>query len=601
MNRTTTCRCGICHDRTVTARRHLPGTETSVRSAALSMALRFVAGSLILGAVLEQVLLVTGGRADPLWVTSLFAVLALAYGATGLLAWGRRPSNRVGAVLVLAAWFWLLAGLANTGITVLIDVGFMCSTLVFAVLVHLLLVYPTGRTSTPWARAVIALAYLTCTVFEVPLYFFDPAGTTPLQIDDRPDLDLLFTRIQLWLILVAVAAAVVLVVLRFRAGTPATRRALGPVAGYVFAAIALALLGPNVFVPLFGWDPLVLFVAQVAALAIVPVAFVLGVLLGGFARTGEVVELGAWFGQERDPAELSGALARTLGDPAAQLVFWMGGDRPYVDVHGAEIDICAVGPGRAVEHIELDGRPIGAIVYDATLVGDPELVRTAGRVLAIAVDRQRLIVELTASRDALRTSRARIVEEGDRARRQLARDLHDGLQGRLVALAIQARRLANQLPDQQQAGAEDLRAGLDAAIQELRSLVHNVMPALLLERGLRAATEEIVDRMPIPTDLEACADLPALPPTVESAAFYVVAEGLANGLKHSRADRMRVRLDLVDEQLRIEIADNGVGGARAGGGLQGLQDRVDALGGRLTVQSRPGRGTTMLAVMPCAS
>jgi signal transduction histidine kinase len=584
----------------VTARRHRRGTETSVRSPALSMALWYVGGSLILCAALEQILIVTGGRSDPLWVTSLFPVLALGYGAAGLLAWGRRPSNRVGAVLVLAGWFWLLAGLANTGITVLIALGFMCSTLVFAVLVHLLLVYPTGRTSTPWARPVIGWAYVTCTVFELPLYFFDPDGTTPLQLADRPDLDLLFTRIQLWLFVIALVAALVLVTLRFRAGTPATRRALGPVAGYVFAALALGLLSPNVFVPLFGWDPLVLFIAQVAALAIVPVAFVLGVLLGGFARTGEIVELGAWFRQDRDPSELSGALARTLGDPAAQVAFWMDGSGRYVDVDGSEVDVDAVGPGRAVELIVVDGRPVGAIVYDATLVGDRELVRTAGRVLAIAVDRQRLTVELTASRDALRRSRARIVEEGDRARRRLARDLHDGLQGRLVALAIQAQQLTKRLPEQQQPSAADLRAGLDGAIQELRSLVHNVMPALLLERGLRAATEEIVDRMPIPTDLEGCPELRALPPTVESAAFYVVAEGLANGLKHSHADRMRVRMELVDEELRIEIADNGVGGALAGSGLRGLEDRVDALGGRLTVESPPGGGTTMLALMPCA-
>ncbi len=585
--------------RTVTARRHLPGTEAPVRSPALSMALWYVGVPLILCAAVEEILIVTGDRADPLWVTSLFPVLALAYGLAGLLAWARRPSNRVGAVLVLAAWFWLLAGLANTGVTVLIAVGFMCSTLVFAVLVHLLLVYPTGRTSTPWARAVIALAYVTCTVFEVPLYFFDPAGTTPLQIADRPDLDQLFTRIQLWLFMIALGAALVLVTLRFRAGTPATRRALGPVAGYVFAALGLGLLGPNVFVPLFGWDPLVLFVAQVAALAIVPVAFVLGVLLGGFARSGEVVELGAWFRHQRDPSELPGVVAGTLGDPDAQVAFWMDAGERYVDVDGSEVDVCAVGPGRAVELVELDGRPVGAIVYDATLVGDPELVRTAGRVLAIAVDRQRLTIELTASRDALRESRTRIIEEGDRARRQLARDLHDGLQGRLVALAIQAQQLARRLPEQDRTSAAELRGGLDVAIRELRSLVHDVMPALLLERGLRAATEEILDRMPIPTDLEACAELRTLPPTVESTAFYVVAEGLANGLKHSHADWMRVRMDLVDKQLRIEVADNGVGGAHAGSGIRGLEDRVDALGGRLTVESPPGGGTRMLALMPC--
>lgn len=567
----------------------------------LARPLWFLAGSLLLGAALEQVLLVAETGTGPLWATSLFPVMSLAYGAAGLLAWSRRPSNRVGAVLVLAAWFWLLAGLANTGVTPLVAVGFACSTLVFAVLVHLVLVYPTGRTTSGWARVVIALAYVTCTVFEIPLYFFDPAGTTPLQIADRPDLDQLLARVQLSLMLVALAATVLLLVRRFRAGSPATRRALGPVAGTVLASIALALLGPNVFVPLFGWDPLVLFAAQVAALAVVPVAFVLGMLLGGFARTGEVVELGAWFGLDRDPAELTAALAGTVGDPTARVAFWMSDAGRFVDLHSAVVDVRAPGPGRSVEFIRIGGRPVGAIVYDATLVVDPDLVRTAGRVLAVAVDRQRLVIELTASRDALRDSRARIVQEGDQARRRFARDLHDGLQTRLVVLAIHAQRLASRLPGEDRPEVEELRAGLDQAISELRGLVHSVMPALLVERGLRAAVQEIVDRMPIPTDLEAGSELRPLPPTVESAAFYVVAEGLTNGVKHSGADRMLVRLDLVDEQLRIEIADNGVGGARTGtgSGLVSLGDRVDALGGRFTVHSPPGGGTTMSALMPC--
>ncbi len=565
------------------------------------MALWFVAGSLAFAAAAEWVLLEAGTQPGPLFLIGLFPVLGLAYGAAGLLAWRRRPSNRVGGVLVLAGWFWLLAGLANTGIPALVAVGFACSTLPIAVLVHLLLVYPTGRTGSRWSRAVIALAYVTCTVFEIPLYFFDPPGTTPLQISDRPELDVLFTRIQLGLILVALTGAAVLVLRRIRAGSPTTRRALGPVAGYVFASIALTLLGPNVFVPLFGWDPLVLFVVQVAALAIVPVAFVLGMLLGGFARTGEVVELGAWFGLDRDPSELSGALAVTLGDPSARVAFRMDGTGRYVDADGDEVEVDTVGAGRAVEFIQIGGRPVGAIVYDATLVGDPEMVRTAGRVLAVAVDRQRLVVELVASRDTLRQSRARIVQEGELARRRLARDLHDGLQARLVLLAIHAQRLATRLPADRRTEIVELRTGLDVAIDELRALVQSVLPALLLERGLRAAVQEIVDRMPIPTDLETSAEFHPLPPPVESAAFYVVAEGLTNGVKHSGADRMRVRLELVDRQLRIEIADNGVGGARTGtgSGLGSLEDRVDALGGRLTVDSPPGAGTTMLALMPC--
>ena len=409
-------------------------------------------------------------------------------------------------------------------------------------------------------------------------------------------------RVQLALAAIAVVAAAVIVVRRYRVSPPATRRVLAPVAAIGLGAVVLVLLSANVLSPMLGMDPLLLFVVQATALSMVPVAFTLGVLRGGFAQTGEIVELGAWFGVERDRSELAGALARTLGDPTVEVVFWLDASARYVDIDGADLEPPASGSVRRDVEIELDGRRVGAIRYDPTLVADPELVRVAGRVLAIAVDRQRLTVELLASRDALRESRSRLVEEGDRARRRLARDLHDGLQARLVVLAIQAQQLSSRLPGEERKQVAELRSGLDAAIGELRAVVQDVMPALLIERGLRAATEEIVDRMPIPTHLDAADDMRPLPPTVETAAFYVVAEGLANGLKHSGANRMRVRLHVVDELLRIEVADDGVGGARAGAGsgLRGLEDRVDALGGRLSVISPPGGGTTMLALVPCA-
>lgn len=583
--------------------------DPPVRSPALARALWFLGGSLLLAAGLEQVLLSTGDTPSPLWAISLTPVVALAYGCAGLLAWSRRPSNRVGAVLVLAAWFWLIAGLANTDVPALLAIGTAGSTLVVAVLVHLLLVYPTGRAGSPAARAVIGLAYLACSVAEVLVHLFDPAGS-PLQVADRPELDDLFSRIQLGLVLVAVAGAAVLVGRRLATGSATTRRALGPVAAGVFVSLALTLLGPNVFVPLLGWNLMVLFVVQVAALALVPVLLLLGMLAGGFARTGEVVELGAWLGPEQTPAELSAAVARTLGDPTARVGFRVGGSGAYAGSDSLPVPVDRPAPGRAVELVRIDDEPVGAIEYDTTLVADRDLVRTAGRVLAVAVDRQRLVVSLTASRDALRESRARIVREGEQARRQFARDLHDGLQTRLVVLAITTQALAGRLPPEYAGEVERLRADLDGAIAEVRGLAHTVMPALLVERGLRAAVQDVVDRMPIDTRLEAPARLGRLPAPVEYAAYYVVTEGLTNAVKHSRADRLHVRLDVVDDQLRIEVVDDGVGGAGTvadrgagpapGQGLRSLVDRVDALGGRVTVHSPAGLGTTISARLPCA-
>jgi signal transduction histidine kinase len=157
------------------------------------------------------------------------------------------------------------------------------------------------------------------------------------------------------------------------------------------------------------------------------------------------------------------------------------------------------------------------------------------------------------------------------------------------------------VPDPYREGATALRLGIDTAAGELRELVHAVMPSTLIEHGLSAATEDLVDRMPVPTRLELGVEDGSLPPMVESAAYFVLTEGLANALKHSRATECAVRLTCADDRLYIEVQDNGVGGAafEDGTGLSGLSDRIDALGGALRIDSPPGSGTRLLVELPC--
>jgi signal transduction histidine kinase len=154
-----------------------------------------------------------------------------------------------------------------------------------------------------------------------------------------------------------------------------------------------------------------------------------------------------------------------------------------------------------------------------------------------------------------------------------------------------------------QAVAARLGADLQAAITELRDLVHGVMPALLTERGLCAATEELADRCPIPVSLDLDSARVALPGTVETTGYFIVAEGLANAVKHSGATALDLRMTRGEGFLRIELRDDGVGGAHANGGagMRGMTDRVEALDGRLVVRSPPGGGTDIVAELPCAS
>ena len=215
-----------------------------------------------------------------------------------------------------------------------------------------------------------------------------------------------------------------------------------------------------------------------------------------------------------------------------------------------------------------------------------------------------LLAELEARLADLAASRARIVRAGDAERRRLERDLHDGVQQRLVAVAIALRGVEHALQPEQEA----LRAGVDRAVGELertvddvRALARGLHPAILAQGGLCAALRSLGRRSPVPVDVD-CTLADGLPEAVEVAAYYVVSEALANVAKHAGAREVRASAAVRDGALHVTVADDGVGGADpdGGSGLLGLRDRVAALGGALGVASPRGGGTTVRAVLPLA-
>ena len=205
------------------------------------------------------------------------------------------------------------------------------------------------------------------------------------------------------------------------------------------------------------------------------------------------------------------------------------------------------------------------------------------------------------SREQLAASRARIVEAGDSERRRLERNLHDGAQQRLVALSLNLRLAARACRDDPEALDAFDRAGeeLAQALEELRELARGIHPAVLSDRGLEPAIEALVARTPLPVQIDVGL-AERLPEPVEAAAYYVVAEAVTNAAKHAQAEEVRVRIARSNGMACIEVADDGVGGAgtASGSGLRGLADRVEALGGRLRIESPAGEGTTVLAEIP---
>jgi signal transduction histidine kinase len=202
-------------------------------------------------------------------------------------------------------------------------------------------------------------------------------------------------------------------------------------------------------------------------------------------------------------------------------------------------------------------------------------------------------------------SRARIVEAGDEAMRRIERDLHDGTQQRLVALALHLQRVRGDVPTEERdtyAALEHVERELKSVIDEVQELSRGVHPAQLAEGGLRPALRALARRSPIPIDLSV--DVPERPPaSVETAVYYVVSEALANAIKHSQATSLVVTVALDSGAIRATVADDGVGRAEigAGSGLTGLSDRVDALAGRFEVVSPPGGGTMISVELPVAA
>jgi signal transduction histidine kinase len=213
-----------------------------------------------------------------------------------------------------------------------------------------------------------------------------------------------------------------------------------------------------------------------------------------------------------------------------------------------------------------------------------------------------LALESAEAHAQLTASRARIVEAGVAERRRLERNLHDGAQQRLVGLAVQLRMAQELLPGDPEAARALLEAvgeDLKLALEELRELARGLHPAVLTDRGLTPALQALAGRAPFKVTL---VGVPAerLPEAIEAAAYYVVAESLTNAAKHAGATEARVEMATADGAVTVEISDNGGGGAslEGGSGIQGLADRVEALGGRFELFSPAGAGTAVRAELP---
>jgi len=354
-------------------------------------------------------------------------------------------------------------------------------------------------------------------------------------------------------------------------------------------------LGPWTLGPLTG----LLLCALAAAAGILAVAALEGLrsLLGSLART--LINPA-----EQAPGPVREMLAESLGDRTLSVAYWLPERRIFVDEAGHAVRLPDPGSGRAWTAVERDGRRVAAIIHDEELATGPELVNAAAAGAALAIDNERLKANLRARVEELRVSRVRIVEAGDSARRRIERDLHDGAQQQLVSLSLDLRLLKAKLNGNQEAAEtiDALSEKLNTALAELRELARGIHPVILTERGLVPAVAALAQRAPLPVEANISIH-ERLTPAIESAAYFVVAEGLTNVAKYAQADHVIVDLRREGGEVIVVVEDDGAGGAdiENGTGLRGLIDRLSALDGTLELETPEGGGTRLIARIPCAA
>jgi signal transduction histidine kinase len=296
-------------------------------------------------------------------------------------------------------------------------------------------------------------------------------------------------------------------------------------------------------------------------------------------------------------SELETTMARALSDPTLELGLWQAESGSYTRMDGTALP--AVDPSRSLFHVRRGDAHVAVLVHDPSLDVEPLLLDSITRAASLPIDNARLQAEVLARLEEVRASRQRIVTATYEERRRIERDLHDGAQQRLVSLALSLRRARDQVGQQSAEMLDRVAEELSDAVRELRELARGIHPASLTEEGLAAAIESLADRTP----LQVIVDVPddAMSDDVAAAAYFTACEAITNAVKHGQAAHLAIRGEIRDGVFYLEVSDDGIGGASTstGGGLQGLVDRLEALGGRLDVNSAPGAGTVLRAELPC--
>ena len=512
------------------------------------------------------------GWADPRhWLPDLLTGWTLV--GCGLIGWSRRPESRSGALMAATGLTWFAANFTTTGFGALDWLGAHLLYLYRGPLVHLVLTYPRGRSVGRLERAAVAGGYGAALV--LPVWRSDIAT-------------------------IALAGVLVAAATGGYFGALGRERREHLYALQATAFVAAVLVGADVLrlvFPTTGANEATLLGYQ-AALCALAVGLLATLILAPWERppvTDLVVELG-----ETRSGTLRDALSRALGDPTLEVGYWLPDRGMYVDAAGRALDLPAHGSDRRVTRVQRDGQELAALVHDPAVLDDPALLEAVTAAARLGAANARLQAQVRARVEELQVSRRRLIEASDDERRRLEQRLREGTVRRLDSLA-ELLAAARGRPGTETATSIDrAESQLLHTLADLRELAAGLHPRELAANGLAEALRSLAEQSPVRVELEVSSE--RLPREVEAAAFFVCSEALANVVKYASASHAVVTATASRGGLRVEVVDDGVGGADAAGGtgLRGLADRVEALGGTLDLESPPGRGTRLTAELPLA-
>jgi signal transduction histidine kinase len=538
--------------------------------------------------------------------------------AVGLYAL-QAPVNRSFGIALLGVGFaWSLTALTEAPLSVPHTIGRLATWLTFPCVVYLLLLFPHGRIEKGLDRAL----FLGVVGVMLVLFF----GTAPFVqafppktlwstcttdcpanalfvLDQQPAFLTKVIFVREWLVELLWLGLFYSMFRRWRAASPLQRRAMEP------AFIAGTLLGVAHWAhittrQLGAPTDTVVALSSLWTFWIVAVcaAFLFGLVWRRMQLAGALARLGVALRASDDRVHMRDALAPALGDSTTQLLIRDSGSGTWHDASGRAVDGPEQhSPDRAVTVIDADGgREDIALVHDIALLDDQELLDGVSGIVLTGWRHERLTADLGRAMTELEDSRRRIAEAADQERARIERDLHDGAQQRLVALRIRLGIAEELLTTDPGAGVHELHElGFEAerALEELRSLANGVYPPLLTERGLPEALRSVAAQAPLPVHVVAVG-VTRHPIEIESAVYFTCAEALQNAVKHAHAATgVWIKLSQARDWLRFEVRDDGSGftlGDHDGRGLRNMRDRVEALGGALTIAPEPARGTRII-------